>query len=281
EDYGFTRPLVDLSRCKATYSSRSKVVRMRILLAGAAAVIAAVAWIPFMPGIRTSISTTSGCRADVMLTPVAPSAASPATSMSGSASRIIWNPRRSRDWSSTSRTRIIRPRRRPGAAARRRSSRRAGAGRPARRRHRRGFAPASRSGRRPRRPAPAPAAGGGGRGAPRADMGVLPRLSGGRGAPPPGGGAPAPAVFGGVGQALLYEPVHRQLHAGGHVRRLPVDLQRGLQSGGPGLLGERVELGEIGHRRQSRARVMAGALGPHAEGLAGDRAGRPRRGPRP
>src|SRR5215469_6622356 len=107
EDYGFTPHLVHPSRCKATYSSRSKVVRMRILLAGAAAVIAAVAWIPFMPGIRTSISTTSGCRALGMRTPVAPSAASPTTSMSGSASRIIRKPRRSRDWSSTSRTRIM------------------------------------------------------------------------------------------------------------------------------------------------------------------------------
>src|SRR5215813_9859254 len=118
EDYGLTPHLVHPSRCKATYSSRSKVVRIRILLAGAAAVIAAVAWMPFMPGIRTSISTTSGCRAFVMLTPVAPSAASPATSMSGSASRIIRKPRRSRDWSSTSRTRIMGRRRRPGAAGR-------------------------------------------------------------------------------------------------------------------------------------------------------------------
>ena len=56
-----------------------------------------VAAIPSIPGMRTSISTTSGCRAAAMLTPVAPSAASPATSMSGSASRISRNPIRSRD----------------------------------------------------------------------------------------------------------------------------------------------------------------------------------------
>src|SRR5215469_983890 len=74
-------PLAPALSPAKTYSSRSKVVRIRTLLAGVAAVIAAVAWIPSMPGIRTSISTTSGCRADVMLTPVAPSAASPATSM--------------------------------------------------------------------------------------------------------------------------------------------------------------------------------------------------------
>ena len=39
---------------------------MRTLLSGPAAVMAAVAGIPSMPGIRTSISTTSGCRADAM-----------------------------------------------------------------------------------------------------------------------------------------------------------------------------------------------------------------------
>ena len=52
----------------------------------------------------------------------------------------------------------------------------------------------------------------------------------------------------GVGEGLLHEPVHRQLHAGGHVRRLPADLERGVQPRRPDLLDERVELGEIGDR---------------------------------
>jgi hypothetical protein len=90
-------PLAPALSPAKTYSSRSKVVRIRTLAAGLAAVMRAVAAIPSMPGIRTSISTTSGCRADVIFTPAAPSPASPATSMSGSASRISRNPILSRD----------------------------------------------------------------------------------------------------------------------------------------------------------------------------------------
>jgi hypothetical protein len=90
-------PLAPALSPAKTYWSRSKVVRMRTLLAGPAATIVAVAWIPSMPGIRTSMSTTSGCRADAMLTPDVPFAASPTTSISGSASRIIRNPMRSKD----------------------------------------------------------------------------------------------------------------------------------------------------------------------------------------
>ena len=51
-------PLAPALSPAKTYSSRSKVVKMRTLLAGAAAVIAAVAWIPSMPGIRTSITVS-------------------------------------------------------------------------------------------------------------------------------------------------------------------------------------------------------------------------------
>ena len=90
------KPLAPALSPAKTYSSRSKVVRMMTLLSGPAAVMAAVAAIPSMPGIRTSISTTSGRRADAIATPAAPSAASPATSMSGSVSRISRKPIRSR-----------------------------------------------------------------------------------------------------------------------------------------------------------------------------------------
>ena len=44
--------------------------------------MAAVASMPSTPGMRTSMSTTSGRRAAVMLTPAAPSPASPTTVMS-------------------------------------------------------------------------------------------------------------------------------------------------------------------------------------------------------
>ena len=69
------------------------------------------------------------------------------------------------------------------------------------------------------------------------------------------------------------EPVDRQLHAGGHVRCLPADLQRGIRSRGPDLFDERVGLGEVGDGLQGSAGVLtgvlAGALAQHAEESAG------------
>ena len=68
-----------------------------------------------------------------------------------------------------------------------------------------------------------------------------------------------------VGEGLLHEPVHRELNPGRHVRRFPVDLQRGVQARGPDLLDERVEPGEIGYGRKSLAGILAGALTQDAE----------------
>src|SRR5689334_19164467 len=65
-----------------------------------------VALIPSIPGIWTSISTTSGRSASASSIAFSPSDASPTTLMSGSTDRIIRNPARTRSWSSTSRTRI-------------------------------------------------------------------------------------------------------------------------------------------------------------------------------
>ena len=54
------KPLAPARSAPKAYSSRSKVVRTRTLGSGPAAVIRWVASMPSVPGIRTSISTTSG-----------------------------------------------------------------------------------------------------------------------------------------------------------------------------------------------------------------------------
>ena len=58
-----------------------------------------VASMPSRPGIRTSMSTTSGLSAEHIETAVAPSPASPATAISLSASRISRKPFLIRGWS--------------------------------------------------------------------------------------------------------------------------------------------------------------------------------------
>src|SRR3954469_21551578 len=63
-----------------------------------------VAVMPSVPGIWTSMSTTSGRNASASSMAFSPSDASPTTSMSGSTDRIIRNPARTRSWSSTSNT---------------------------------------------------------------------------------------------------------------------------------------------------------------------------------
>ena len=76
---------------------------------GAAAgsrVISRVASRPSMPGIRMSISTTSGPWAAACDTAASPLAASPTTVMPSAASRMTQNPERTSSWSSTTSTRI-------------------------------------------------------------------------------------------------------------------------------------------------------------------------------
>ena len=102
------KPLAPARRASNRYSSRSNVVTMTTRASGVAATIRRVASSPSIPGIWTSISTTSGVRQRTSSTAAAPSAASPTTSMSGSASRISRSPERTIAWSSARTTRITR-----------------------------------------------------------------------------------------------------------------------------------------------------------------------------
>ncbi len=70
-----------------------------------------------MPGILTSIRTTSGRSSSARAMPSSPSEASPTTSMSSWTSRKVRSPRRTTWWSSTSSTRIAPPRPPPTAGA--------------------------------------------------------------------------------------------------------------------------------------------------------------------
>src|SRR3954462_3904280 len=98
-------------------ASSSEIVSMMILVDGTASWMAVQASMPPRLGIRTSISTMSGSVSDAFCTASLPSLASPTTSMSGSCSSTICRPRRNREWSSTTRTRIGSTERDPGAGA--------------------------------------------------------------------------------------------------------------------------------------------------------------------
>ena len=74
--------------------------------AAAPRVICLVASRPSIPGIRMSISTTSGACAATWDTAASPLAASPTTVIPSAASRMTQNPRRTSSWSSTTSTRI-------------------------------------------------------------------------------------------------------------------------------------------------------------------------------
>src|SRR6266540_1801660 len=115
----------------------SKVVSMTTFVsAPSSASRRRVASMPSTSGIRTSMRTTSGRRRRASSTASRPFAASPATSMSSSASRIMRKPARTSAWSSTIKT--VRLMTRAGAlraidtrlpAAGRRARRRPAAGR--------------------------------------------------------------------------------------------------------------------------------------------------------
>ncbi len=60
-----------------------------------------VAWSPSMPGIRTSMITTSGRRRSASATALAPSEASPITLMCGARDSDSRSPSRTTSWSST------------------------------------------------------------------------------------------------------------------------------------------------------------------------------------
>jgi hypothetical protein len=90
-------PLAPARSASYTYSSRSKVVSMTTLgVCGPSEppVSSRVASSPSMPGMRMSMSTTSGWCAAADATAAAPSAASPTTVMPSAASRMTQNPER-------------------------------------------------------------------------------------------------------------------------------------------------------------------------------------------
>ncbi len=103
------KPLAPARSASTTYSSRSKVVSTSTLAGPSrpGPAIRRVASTPSIRGIRMSISTTSGCSARTWSSACWPSPASPTTTRSDSASRIIRKPVRSSGWSSTSSTRIV------------------------------------------------------------------------------------------------------------------------------------------------------------------------------
>ena len=103
------KPLAPARSASNTYSSSSKVVRMttRTPVSRPSPAISCVACSPSRPGIRMSISTTSGVSSRTSRTAAAPSAAWPTTSMPSWASSRAANPARTRAWSSASSTRII------------------------------------------------------------------------------------------------------------------------------------------------------------------------------
>ena len=102
-------PLAPARIAPNTYSSRSNVVRMitRVAVVSGSAMSARVAASPSVPGMRMSMSTTSGCSRRTSSIAPAPSSASPTTSRPGSRRSRTVRPRRTRASSSTTATRIM------------------------------------------------------------------------------------------------------------------------------------------------------------------------------
>ncbi len=90
------KPLAPTRSASNTYSSTSNVVRITILVRSSCSscTIRRVASSPSMPGMRMSMSTTSGTSSDAMRTASSPSSASPTTWMSVCASSSALKPAR-------------------------------------------------------------------------------------------------------------------------------------------------------------------------------------------
>ena len=114
------KPLAPARRAAKTYSSRPKVVRIstRTAEVSGATVIRRVASIPSMPGMRMSISTTSGRSRRAASTASAPVAASPTEARSGAVSTRMRKLPRTRAWSSATSTRMVMPRHRSAGTGR-------------------------------------------------------------------------------------------------------------------------------------------------------------------
>ena len=102
------KPLAPARSAAKTYSSRSKVVRMRARTS-VLAVIRLVASMPSMTGMRTSIRMTSGLVRRAASTASAPLPASPTTVKPGVAAMIPQKPTRTSAWSSATTTRRVMP----------------------------------------------------------------------------------------------------------------------------------------------------------------------------
>src|SRR3990172_6852760 len=83
------------------------MVRAMILISGFCCLMWRVASMPLIPGMARSIMMMSGLSLPTISAAPCPLAASPTTSMSGSASRIALRPSRTMGWSSASSTRIL------------------------------------------------------------------------------------------------------------------------------------------------------------------------------
>src|SRR6202035_3177032 len=83
------------------------MLSIKIAVSGSLLRMRRVASNPLIPGSAQSITISRGCNCAASLTASAPSLASPTTSMSGASSRMRRKPRRTKLWSSTSKTEIL------------------------------------------------------------------------------------------------------------------------------------------------------------------------------
>ncbi len=213
-----------------------------------------VASIPSTPGMRMSISTTSGRSSRASATASSPSSASPTTSRSSCTSRIARKPARTSVWSSATRTRIT-PSWREAARAQRTRPRLRSRSRACRRR----AVPvrASRGSRGRRRPVRTSSTV-----VDYLELDVVAAVANGH--PRMGG----PCVLERVGQRLLHDPVGGEVDAGGEPSRLALDRELYGQADAAHLLDQRVELREAGLRPECGFGVGAAQQAEHATKLA-------------
>src|SRR4051794_39642539 len=102
-----TYPLAPASMAWRTQVLSLCMLSMRTAVSGLSSIICRVASSPFIRGNAQSMTTTCGRSCLASLTDSSPSPASPTTSMSGSSSSMRRKPRRTRLWSSTSKTVIF------------------------------------------------------------------------------------------------------------------------------------------------------------------------------
>src|ERR1035441_1398573 len=99
-------PRAPASRQVRTYEASACMLRIRMAVSGAVRRMWRAATAPFMLGMAKSMTTTLGRSSAASCTAWWPSSASPTTVIAGSSSSMRRKPRRTRLWSSTSRTGI-------------------------------------------------------------------------------------------------------------------------------------------------------------------------------